>query len=473
MTYIYDQFTNGMNLQFFAEGGTNVIGTASNVNAYTGAQMAQTAANSMSATMKRYYDTELLENARNEHYHAQFGNNIELPRGRGKTLEWRKFNTLPNADRLVEGVIPAGKDFGMTHITTDIKQYGMYLTISDQLELHAIDDIILGATEELGASAGETQDTAIRNVLMEGTNVMFAEPCDEEGNPTRQPAPVGRWGLTMANRLTPQMVNKVVTRLKKLKAPKIDGKYIAIIHPSVSHDLRESKYWIEAHKYCRPEEMYNGEIGELHGVRFIETPTAIVWRGTTIGGLESLSLTTTYTTNDTTAYAEYGDATAFRAVISETPNKDMVGHFVHVYDASASGNVGTVKIVGVDTKTKAVWFDIGLGITPATGDKLMPGEGGAAGEGGDPLAVYGCLFLGKGAYGIVNPDGAALEMIVKDKNQAGGPLNQFSTLGFKFSSGAKILYQERMIRVECCSAFSESDEDNSNPIAQADPVQQH
>ena len=32
------------------------------------------------------------------------------------------------------------------------------VSVSDQLELHAIDDVILGAAEELGASAGTTQD---------------------------------------------------------------------------------------------------------------------------------------------------------------------------------------------------------------------------------------------------------------------------------------------------------------------------
>ncbi len=470
MDIVYRNFTGGINLQFFAEGGTNVVGTNANVNAYTGARTAQTAQNNMSPTMKDYYDTELLENARNEHYHMQFGMKQQLPRGNGKTISWRRFNTLPNADRLVEGVIPKGKEFGMTEIRTDIKQYGMYIAITDQLELHAVDNIILGATEELGASAGDTQDIAIRNVLMEGTNVMYAPPVDENGKATGA-APVGRWGLTKACRLTPQMVNKAVTRLKKLKAPRINGKYIALVHPSVVYDLREDDYWVEAHKYAKPEEIYNGEIGELHGVRFIEAPNAVCWRGTDIGGVEELTLTTNYTANDTTAYAEYGDASPFRATVSETPTKEMLGHFVHVYDASAGTNVGTVKIIGVDTKNKHVWFDIGLGITPASGDKLVPGEGGANGDDGKPLAVYGCLFLGKDAYGIIDPDGAALEMIVKDKNQAGGPLNQFSTLGYKFSGGTKILYQDRMLRVECCSEFSDTDEDNSNPIGQADPMQ--
>ena len=63
-----------------------------------------------------------------------------------------------------------------------------------------------------------------------------------------------------------------------------------------------------------------------------------------------------------------------------------------------------------------------------------------------------------------------MEVIIHDKDEAGGPLNQFSTLGYKFSGGTKILYEDRMVRVECCSSMSDIDEDNSAPLQQATPV---
>ena len=60
---------------------------------------------------------------------------------------------------------------------------------------------------------------------------------------------------------------------------KIDGKYIAIIHPSVAYDLRSSEAWIEAHKYAAPEEIFNGEIGKINNVRFVVSSEAKVWKG--------------------------------------------------------------------------------------------------------------------------------------------------------------------------------------------------
>jgi len=76
-------------------------------------------------------------------------------------------------------------------------------------------------------------------------------------------------------------------------------------------------------------------------------------------------------------------------------------------------------------------------------------------------ATYASYLFGKDAFGIIDPEGGALEMIVKDKSQIGGPLNQFSTIGYKFeTNGATVLYPERMLRIMSCSSYSATDEVN-------------
>ena len=61
----------------------------------------------------------------------------------------------------------------------------------------------------------------------------------------------------------------------------------------------------------------------------------------------------------------------------------------------------------------------------------------------------------------------ALEMIVHDKDEIGGPLNQFSTIGLKMETGGAVLYQERILRVECTSYYSSTDEDEDLAAAYA------
>ena len=164
-----------INLQLFADAGTLVNATGNYVNAYTGDTTSFDSINTLAGELKTFYDTELLENARMELFYAQFAKKQKLPANRGKTVEWRKWNTFAKATQLTEGVIPTGQKFGMSSKTGSINQYGTYATITDQLELRAYDDVILGATEEMGASAAETQETLIRDALLVNTNVLYCD----------------------------------------------------------------------------------------------------------------------------------------------------------------------------------------------------------------------------------------------------------------------------------------------------------
>ena len=74
--------------------------------------------------------------------------------------------------------------------------------------------------------------------------------------------------------------------------------------------------------------------------------------------------------------------------------------------------------------------------------------------------TYETYLFGKDAYGIIDPE-SALQMIVKDKSAVGGPLDQFSTVGYKLeTNGATILYPERILRLMSCSSYSGTDEVN-------------
>lgn len=87
---------------------------------------------------------------------------------------------------------------------------------------------------------------------------------------------------------------------------------------------------------------------------------------------------------------------------------------------------------------------------------IYPGEGGAEG-----CAVYGCLFVGKGAYGVVDLS-EGTEVIVKPRGSSGtaDPLDQRSSVGWKGIHAAAILYDEYMVRVECGSSYSKEDKVN-------------
>ena len=270
-------------LQLFAEGGDLVNATGNYINAYDGSSTEFDGAHTLAPELKTFYDTELLENARVEMFYAQFGKKQPLPKNGGKTVEWRKWNTFEKAAKLTEGVIPTGQKFGVTNLTGAIEQYGTYTAITDRLELRAYDDVILGATEEMGASAAETQEKLIRDALLVGTNVLYCDNVKADGTAASTATSAAGLFADETNGyayLTDKMVNKAVTKLKKDRAPTINGKYYAVIHPSVAEDLRNCEGWLEAHKYAAPEQIFNGAVS-AKGSLFI-TPDKVVV--TTPGG---------------------------------------------------------------------------------------------------------------------------------------------------------------------------------------------
>ena len=236
----------------------------------------------LSAEMKTFYDMTLIDEATSNLVHDQFGQKRPIPKNGGKTIEFRKFAPLAKATTpLTEGVTPDGKSLAVSTITSTVNQYGDYITQSDVLELTSLDNTILEATKLLGRQAGVTLDTIVRDVLQSGTNVTYC-PKVADGVET---AVTSRSALDATSQLTVKVIQQVVAKLRGQNAPTINGKYVAIIHPYVAYDLMRDPEWIDAHKYAKPDNLYEGEIGEIAGVRFVQTTEAKIYEGGVFGTL--------------------------------------------------------------------------------------------------------------------------------------------------------------------------------------------
>ena len=237
----------------------------------------------LSAEMKTFYDMTLIDEAQASLVHDQFGQKRPIPKNGGKTIEFRKFAALAKATTpLVEGVTPDGKGLTVSTITATVNQYGDFITQSDVLELTSLDNTILEATKLLGRQAGLTLDTIVRNVLQSGTNVTY---CPKVASGGAETAVTSREALDNTCQLTVKVLQQVVAKLRAQNAPTIGGKYVAIIHPYVAYDLMRDPEWIDAHKYAKPDNLYEGEIGEVAGVRFVQTSEAKIYEGGVFGSL--------------------------------------------------------------------------------------------------------------------------------------------------------------------------------------------
>lgn len=392
--------------------------------------------NDLSPEMKTYYDMYLIDNAKPKLVHDQFGQEKPIPKGKGKTIEFRRYSPLPKAlTPLVEGVTPQGSSLNVTTLTATIKQYGDYITISDMLDLTAIDDNLVQATELLGDQSGETLDTIVRDIINGGTNVLYGQ-----GNRLARHLLVG--GENSGNDyFGVENVRLAVRILKNGKAKPISGNdFVAIIHPDITYHVTKDTEWQKVKDYD-PKDWYSGEIGRIHGVRFVETTEAKVFHAADLtSSNRNLSVAATLasagktvTLNETVTATQ---ATALKG------RKVIIGAALHeITNATATDGETAATIV---TKENVATTD---GVEDAV---IYPGEAGAKGR-----DVYSVLFLGKNAYGTTEVEGGGLQNIVKQLGSAGtgDPLNQRATSGWKATKTAEILTEEFMVRNEVCANF--------------------
>lgn len=227
----------------------------------------------LSEEMKKYYSDYLIDMADPELVHDQFGQKQPIPRNGGKTIQFRKYAPLAKAlTPLTEGVTPNGQKLAVSVIEATVAQYGGYIELSDVLLLTAIDNNLIQATKLLGSQAGRTLDTITREVLNGGTNVQYAD-----GTVASRAAL--QYGANTKNVLTVDCVKRAVRALKLQNTPRIDGGYVGIIHPDCAYDLTSDPEWRYPHQYVDTDEIYNGEIGRVAGVRFVETTEAKIFAG--------------------------------------------------------------------------------------------------------------------------------------------------------------------------------------------------
>lgn len=381
-----------------------------------------TTSSGMSPLMESVLNRYVRENNKTNRKYVKFGQKVNIPKGKTKTIAFDKLSPLPKASApLTEGVTPTGSAVNVTRIKGEPDQFGNYVSYTDQLDFFANDPSpqVLKYTELLSENQLETFEHLDAMELASGLNVFYA------GEATSR--------ATLTDTLTVKDVRKAVTSLKRNKVQPADGKdFIAFIHPDVVFSIWNDSEWRAPHTYADTKEMYDGEVGRLFGVRFIEDPDAYVFRGTPFADKY----------DEFTIVKVDGTKVYIAETITGSEAVDLTGEIwinnksYTISSATAGSNGGAyLTLQSVDDNAF---------IEPDM--KIYPGDGGADGK-----PVYSTVIVGKNAFGT-SGDGN-VEMINKPLGSAGtaDPLNQRGTYGWKGYHFFKIIEQSKMCRIESVS----------------------
>jgi len=250
-----------------------------------------TTTTTLTNTIKDYYDRLLLEVLDPSLRFFQFAEKKPIPLNEGRTVIWNRPYRLSLGQKLTEGARPSSNVLSSYKVSAKVEQLGGFVLETDLVQLASITDTMKMATERLAVQAAETIDRYIMESLVMNANLTAnlggsalnaVKTSGSRIDISASTALIRSAGGTPTGQdiIAVSDIRKMVFKLRSLNVPTVDGEnYIGIIHPNVAEDLQGDSTWQNWHQYTTPEFLYRGEIGRIHGCRFVETTDAPITRG--------------------------------------------------------------------------------------------------------------------------------------------------------------------------------------------------
>jgi N4-gp56 family major capsid protein len=221
--------------------------------------------------------------------HAKWALTKDIPKGSGTSIRFRRYSLLtPSSTPIVEGVTPTLDTLSITNVDATVQQYGRGFLITDVLNFSTFDPLLTEVADILGEVAGNTLDLLVAEELATTTTIQYASSATTNGT------------VTSAMKLTKAEIQEAVRTLKNNKAKKITSQvdastgfntspvpatFIGIVHPNSTFDLKNIPGFIRVEEYGQ-KAAFEGEVGALDEVRFIETTNAKVYTGAGSGSID-------------------------------------------------------------------------------------------------------------------------------------------------------------------------------------------
>jgi len=259
---------------------------------------AMTLSSDLSSQYREHFESQLLTYAVQATRKAEFGQKAPLPKGIGsKQISFFKYGApdatmikdiTSSGDEVLASTAynpidvfntsastgDGGRQLSLSKVTATLEQIGQVVVISDVLNNTEFLNSLAQATKTNGEDAALKCDNIVRDQLCltvaggggatnlssgaQGGNTMFAGTADD------------LTALGGSAKCSAADVLDVVTQLRINRAPEINGGYVSIAAPQVLRDLMRDNDWLNAATRSNVGALYNGEVGSLYGVRFVE-----------------------------------------------------------------------------------------------------------------------------------------------------------------------------------------------------------
>lgn len=204
-----------------------------------------------------------------------------------QAFAFRWNNLAPANTPLTEGILPTASSPVRERVSFNVEQYGSYIKYTDQIDLFDVENVRTQFIDVLGDQAAITSDVVVRNVINNGTSVIYANgAASRAALITAGDANIAN-GVVTANDLKLAILKlknagakkftSIVTGSTKIGTTPVRDAYYAFVHPNVVEDLRAISGFKNVEDYAYSEKLADGEIGSYGDIRFIETNNGAIF----------------------------------------------------------------------------------------------------------------------------------------------------------------------------------------------------
>lgn len=275
-----------------------------------------TTSTTLTSQFQNFFSKELLSIVQQETILDQFSMKAPIPKNNGnKAITMFRFGAPSVAGVQTissEGTaISSGnyRSLVLNSLSKSLAQYGQVIGLTDILRATDLFNSLQQATKTSGLDMALWVDSVIRNTLV-GSNLTASgssigsaaegggtfdnsDACNTAassggikvyGNPatlTTQTFSALNSDTTAANTtMTASAVLDSMTRLKRNRAPMINGGYVLATDPRVTRDLMRDTDWLNASNYGnKGTPFYKGEVGSIYGCRVVTQTNSFVSTG--------------------------------------------------------------------------------------------------------------------------------------------------------------------------------------------------
>jgi N4-gp56 family major capsid protein len=147
-------------------------------------------------------------------------------------------------------------------VTATLELWGNGVTLLEALKETSFLDLPEEYKKLVGQNAGETINEKVRDILIAGTSVNYAN------------AKTARTSLLTSDTIDLDDILDTVESLETSDAPMIGDEYVAIISPYVKTRLMDTAFREATRYLAKDNSIFTGEVANIDGVRFVKTSTA-------------------------------------------------------------------------------------------------------------------------------------------------------------------------------------------------------